>query len=134
MGELPLEFTGRRTVASSTARRLTLPIAMAAAATLAGGVWAFAEFAGPSPVGPAIEVEVGGMHCPVQCGLRVATALERLPWVAKRSVLANPGKERIWLRVTDPASVDPEAIREAVRKSGFRPGSVTILNVHTTEE
>jgi copper chaperone CopZ len=73
----------------------------------------------PDPNAPRVELEVTGMHCPLQCGLRVASALETLPWVLPRSVQANPKTGIVTIAVTTPDSVDEQQLSRAIEQAGF---------------
>jgi len=42
------------------------------------------------PIAPHFVMEVEGMHCPLQCGLRMASALETIKWVIPDTVTTNP--------------------------------------------
>ena len=77
------------------------------------------------PNAPRVRVEVRGMHCPIQCGLRVASALEALPWVVRGSVTANPRTGIVTFAVTDTQAVEQTEIQRVIEKVGFRVVSVT---------
>ena len=76
------------------------------------------------PNAPRVVVEVSGMHCPIQCGLRVAAALEKLPFVLPGSVTANPKTGVVTFAATSAEDVDEQQIRWAVEKAGFGVRSV----------
>ncbi len=71
------------------------------------------------PNAPRVVVDVTGMHCPVQCGLRVAAALEKLPFVLHGSVTANPKTGVVTFAVTDADAIDQDQVRRAIEKAGF---------------
>ncbi len=71
------------------------------------------------PNAPRVVVEVRGMHCPIQCGLRVAASLEKLPFVVPGSVTANPKTGVVTFAATSAKAVDEDQIRQAVEKAGF---------------
>lgn len=76
------------------------------------------------PNAPRVVVEVSGMHCPIQCGLRVASALEKLPFVRPGSVTANPKTGVVTFAATSAEAVDQDQIRRAIEKAGFGVRSV----------
>ena len=76
------------------------------------------------PNAPRVVVEVSGMHCPIQCGLRVSSALERLPFVVPDSVTANPKTGVVTFAATSADAVDQDQIRRAIEKAGFGVRSV----------
>ncbi len=76
------------------------------------------------PNAPRVVAEVSGMHCPIQCGLRVASALEKLPFVLPGSVTANPKTGVVTFAVTSAEDVDQDQIRRAIEKAGFGVRSV----------
>jgi hypothetical protein len=78
------------------------------------------------PNAPRVVMEVGGMHCPIQCGLRVESALEALPWVVPGSVTANTKAGVVTFAVTDQDAVRESEIRRVVERAGFRVRSVTL--------
>jgi hypothetical protein len=71
------------------------------------------------PNAPRVVVEVSGMHCPIQCGLRVSASLEKLPFVIPGSVTANPKTGVVIFAATSAAAVDEDQIRQAIGKAGF---------------
>jgi len=71
------------------------------------------------PNAPRVVVEVTGLHCPIQCGLRVAASLERLPFVRPGSVTANPKTGIVTFAVTSAEAVDEEQVRAAIERAGF---------------
>jgi hypothetical protein len=71
------------------------------------------------PNAPQFVMEVSGMHCPLQCGLRMASALETLKWVIPDSVAANPKTGVVTFAATSASDVNPEEIRQVVEKAGF---------------
>ena len=71
------------------------------------------------PHAPRVVAEVSGMHCPIQCGLRVASALEKLPFVLPGSETANPKTGVVTFAVTSADAVDRDQIRRAIEKAGF---------------
>jgi len=66
------------------------------------------------PNAPRVVAEVTGMHCPIQCGLRVAASLIRLPFVQPGSVTANPKTGVVTFAVTEAGVVDGEQVRRAI--------------------
>jgi hypothetical protein len=72
------------------------------------------------PNAPRVVMEVSGMHCPIQCGLRVSSALETLPWVVPESVTANTTTGQVTFAVTDATAVNQEDIRRVIDRTGFR--------------
>ena len=78
------------------------------------------------PNAPRVVVEVSGMHCPIQCGLRVASALEKLPFVQPGSVTANPKTGVVAFAATSAEAVDEQLIRRAIEKAGFGVRAVRI--------
>lgn len=81
------------------------------------------------PNAPRVVMEVGGMHCPIQCGLRVASALEPLPWVVPGSVTANPKTGVVTFAVTSVDAVQEAEVRRVIERAGFRFKSVTFSPV-----
>ena len=71
------------------------------------------------PNAPRVVVEVSGMHCPIQCGLRVLSALEQLPFVLPGTVTANPKTGVITFAATSAEAVDQDQIRRAIENAGF---------------
>ena len=71
------------------------------------------------PNAPRVVAEVTGMHCPIQCGPRVAASLEKLPFVLPGSVTANPKTGVVTFAVTSADAVDRDEIRQAIEKAGF---------------
>lgn len=65
-------------------------------------------------------------RCPIQCGLRVTTALETLPWVVPGSVTADPKTGVVTFAVTSTGAVNQEDIRRVVERAGFPVRSVTV--------
>lgn len=78
------------------------------------------------PNAPRVVVEVSGMHCPIQCGLRVASSLEKLPFVRPGSVTANPKTGVVTFAATSADAVDQDQIRRAIEKAGFGVQSIKI--------
>ena len=78
------------------------------------------------PNAPRVVVEVSGMHCPIQCGLRVASSLEKLPFVQPGSVTANPKTGVVAFAATSAEAVDEQLIRRAIEKAGFGVRAVRI--------
>lgn len=76
------------------------------------------------PNAPRVVVEVSGMHCPIQCGLRVASSLEKLPFVRPGSVTANPKTGIVTFAVTEAGAVDEEQVRKAIERAGFGVRSI----------
>jgi hypothetical protein len=88
---------------------------------LVGAVLGY-HFVSPAPVdpdAPRVRLEVRGMHCPLQCGLRVRNALESLPWVVTGSVTADPRTGVVTFAVTDVDAVAVESVRRAIERAGF---------------
>ena len=71
------------------------------------------------PNAPRVTVNVEGLHCPIQCGLRVSNSLEKLPWVVPGSVTANPATGEVTFAVTSKDAVNKEELAEAIEKAGF---------------
>ncbi len=80
------------------------------------------------PNAPQVVVEVSGMHCPIQCGLRVAKALEKLPFVLPGSVTANPKTGVVTFAASSAEAVDEQQIRRAIEKAAFGVRSVKTPN------
>jgi hypothetical protein len=78
------------------------------------------------PNAPRVVAEMRGMHCPIQCGLRVASALETLPWVVPGSVTANPTTGVVTFAVTSAGAVAEADVRRVIERAGFRVISVTL--------
>ena len=78
------------------------------------------------PNAPRVVMEVSGMHCPLQCGLRVASSLEKLPFVLPGSVTANPKTGIVTFALTSAEVVDQDQIRRAIEKAGFGVRSVEL--------
>jgi len=95
-------------LSKSTSRMRLLVVSAFVAASVIGMVAAylFLPTNHDDPNAPRVVVEVSGMHCPIQCGLRVSAALERLPFVLPGTVTANPetgaGSSRSQLLVAKP--------------------------------
>ena len=77
------------------------------------------------PHAPRVTAGVRGMHCPIQCGLRVASALETLPWVVPGSVTADPKAGVVTFAVTSADAFSESEIRRVIERAGFRVISVT---------
>ena len=71
-------------------------------------------------------MEVSGIHCPIQCGLRVAKSLEKLPFVLPGSVTAKPKTGVVTFAVTSAEAVDQARVRQAINHAGFGVRSVRI--------
>jgi len=82
------------------------------------------------PNAPRVVVDVAGLHCPIQCGLRVAASLERLPFVLPGSVTANPKTGIVTFAVTSAEAVDEEQVREAIERAGF---GVRVIKTPTSQ-
>jgi len=78
------------------------------------------------PNAPRVEVEVTGMHCPLQCGLRVESAVESLPGVIRGSVTANLDTGVVTFAVTSPEVVDEPSTRRVIEQAGFGVRSVRL--------
>lgn len=76
------------------------------------------------PNAPRVVVEVSGMHCPIQCGLRVASSLKQLPFVLPDSVTANPKTGIVTFAATSAEAVDQDQVRRAIEKAGFGVRSI----------
>lgn len=76
------------------------------------------------PNAPRVVVEVSGMHCPIQCGLRVAAALEKLPFVLRGSVTANPKTGVVTFAAASAEAVNADQVRQAIEKAGFGVRSI----------
>jgi Cu+-exporting ATPase len=80
------------------------------------------------------ELDIGGMTC-ASCAMRVEKALAKVPGVTRASV--NLGTERA--RVEGDATVDAEALANAVRKAGYEatlsagPDATPVETPRTTE-
>lgn len=83
---------------------------------LIGLLWALNAFAGD----PVYEVGVDGLACPF-CAYGVEKQLSRVSGV--REVETDIAKGVVVLRVEPGASLDEDAVRDAVRKAGFTPRS-----------
>ncbi len=83
---------------------------------------------GVDPNAPRVVAEVTGMHCPIQCGLRVQAALEKLPFVLSGSVTANPKTGVVTFAATSAEAVDVDHVRRAIERSGFGVRSVRMLS------
>ena len=73
---------------------------------------------------PHVVVEVTGLHCPIQCGLRISKSLKSIPYVTYESVTANPKTGIVTFSVSDPALIDEEEIRRAIEGAGFGVRSI----------
>jgi len=73
-------------------RKKFLILSALAGAAVIGVVMAYFSYTTShgDPNAPRVVAEVSGMHCPIQCGLRVASALEQLPFVLPGSVDREP--------------------------------------------
>ena len=71
------------------------------------------------PNAPYFVMEVEGMHCPLQCGLRMASALETIKWVIPESVTTNPKTGVVSFAVTSADAVNEDEIRQVVEQAGF---------------
>lgn len=76
------------------------------------------------PNAPRVVLDVNGMHCPLQCGLRVLWALETLPFVLPGSVTANPKTGIVTFAATSGEAVNEKQIRRAIERAGFRVQSI----------
>jgi len=110
-----------------TSRKKSLIVsALVGAAVIGGVVVAYLSHLTSlvDPDAPRVVAEVSGMHCPIQCGLRVTSALEKLPFVLPGSVTANPKTGIVTFAVTSAEAVDHDQIRRAIEKAGFGVRSV----------
>lgn len=107
-------------------RKKLLVLSALAGAAVIGAVVAYLSHptSHVDPHAPRVVAEVSGMHCPIQCGLRVASALEKLPFVLPGSVTANPKTGVVTFAVTSAEDVDQDQIRRAIEKAGFGVRSV----------
>ena len=71
------------------------------------------------PNAPRVTAIVSGMHCPIQCGLRVGKSLERLAFVVPGSATADPRTGIVTFAVTSPKTVDQDRIPRAIERAGF---------------
>ncbi len=83
---------------------------------LIGLLWALCAFAED----PVYEVGVDGLACPF-CAYGVEKQLSRVSGV--REVETDVAKGVVVLRVEPGASLDEDAVRDAVRRAGFTPRS-----------
>lgn len=81
-----------------------------------GLLWALGAFAED----PVYEVGVDGLACPF-CAYGVEKQLSRVSGV--REVETDVAKGVVVLRVEPGASLDEDAVRDAVRRAGFTPRS-----------
>lgn len=125
-GDLPF-VPGAATARGARARRgRWLAGALVVAACAGVAVAYLVRPAEPDPNAPRAVLEVEGMHCPIQCGLRVTGALERLPFVFPGSVTASPQTGTVTFAVADGHAVDVERTRRAIDGAGFRCRSVQV--------
>lgn len=99
----------------------SLVLLVGVGAVLVGSVLSY-HFLAPVPVDPSaprVRLAVRGMHCPIQCALRVRNALEALPWVVPDSVTADPKTGTVTFAVTGAAAVEVESVRRAIERAGF---------------
>ena len=75
---------------------------------------------------PRAVVEVSGMHCPVQCGMKVAAALETLPGVIPGTVTANPKTGIVTFGVSQTDRLTREDIERVIAEAGFAVKSVRL--------
>ena len=113
-------------LSKSTSRMRLLVVSAFVAASVIGMVAAylFLPTNHDDPNAPRVVAEVSGMHCPIQCGLRVSAALERLPFVLPGTVTANPKTGVVTFAVTGGEAVAEDQIRLAIEKAGFGVRSV----------
>jgi len=78
---------------------------------------------------PEVVVEVIGLHCPIQCGLKVASELEKIPGVLPKTVSANPKTGRVTFRVEDSNRVSRDEIERAILRAGFTVRSVEMPQI-----
>jgi hypothetical protein len=78
------------------------------------------------PNAPRVVMEVSGMHCPIQCGIRVSNALETLPWVVPESVTANTTTGEVTFAVTATDAINQQDIRKVIDRAGFRVKAVQL--------
>ncbi len=121
-------FTGIDSPAFPQRSRRSRTVAIAALIALStlsvAGALLARSMSRPAQDGPRVEVDVEGMHCPIQCGMKVAAALETLPWVVPGSVTANPKTGRVTFAVTSREAVDASEVSRVIEHAGFSVGSV----------
>lgn len=118
---------GAATARGASARRGRWLAGVLVVAACAGVAVAYlVRPAEPDPNAPRAVLEVEGMHCPIQCGLRVTGALEQLPFVFPGSVTASPQTGIVTFAVADGHAVDVESTRRAIDGAGFRCRSVKL--------
>ncbi|MDB5306480.1 MAG: hypothetical protein JWO38_682 [Gemmataceae bacterium] len=86
------------------------------------------------PNAPRVVLEVTGMHCPLQCGPRVESNLESLPWVIPGSVTANIRTGEVTFAVTSEEAVSPEEVRRVIKRAGFRVKSIRTPEVASDQQ
>lgn len=116
--ELP-HVPAARTLVRSTRMRWGLATVLTLIAVGTVTLYISRPVAHVDPDGPLVVVEVKGMHCPIQCGLRVTSALESLPWVVKGSVTTNPKTGIVTFAVSDGDAVNESEVRRVVERAGF---------------
>ncbi len=123
-------------LSSPTSRKRSLIVSALVGAVVIGVVVAYLSrpTSRVDPNAPRVVAEVSGMHCPIQCGLRVASALEKLPFVLPGSVTANPKTGVVTFAVTSAEAVDQDQIRRAIEKAGFGVRSVKMPTAATHGE
>jgi hypothetical protein len=127
--EIPLlPFTARQ-VRPGRRRRTLIAAALVGSVVIGLLVAYLTRPAEVDPNAPRVVAEVTGMHCPVQCGLRVAATLEQLPFVVPGSVTANPQTGSVTFALTSAEAADQDQIRRAVERAGFGVRSVRMPEV-----
>jgi len=105
----------------SPSRKRSLVVSAFLAATVIGTLVAY--LCRPTndidPNAPRVVVDVSGMHCPIQCGLRVTSSLEKLPFVLLGSVTANPRTGVVTFATTSVEAVDQDQVRRSIENAGF---------------
>ncbi len=119
-----------------TSRKKSLVLSALAGAVVIGVVVAYLSrpTSRVDPNAPRVVAEVSGMHCPIQCGLRVSSAVGKLPFVIPDSVTANPKTGVVTFAVTSADAVDQDQVRRAIEKAGFGVRSVKMPTAATHGE
>lgn len=127
--EIPLLPSAARQVRPSRRRGRLVAVALVGSVVIGLLAAHLTRPAEVDPNAPRVAAEVTGMHCPIQCGLRVASALEQLPFVVPGSVTANPQTGTVTFAVTSAEAADQDQIRRAVERAGFGVRSVRMPEV-----
>jgi hypothetical protein len=118
-GELPSALS-RPAFNRTSTRRVYFATSILIGLILVGSVIVY--LSGRSHVDPNAQhfvMEVEGMHCPLQCGLRMASALETIRWVIPESVTTNPKTGVVSFAVTSADAVNEDEIHHVVEQAGF---------------